>query len=256
MQDSISKRRDEHRLHPPWCKRSCLWTWCISPDTRSSISCSTAGTWWTYSGLLWMRRWATGKGRLNRRWGQVSGFSTRPFSLWSRYSSRTLMIWMIDRMREPNARVPVWYLKQGGHIAWVVLQILGMRWCWNLLHTHTHTHTPERSPQGRKDREGGHVVRLDGGPVVRGEGPGQGHLSQGRDEVCAPEEEEDVVELQADQVLVVGGLAAVEGEKALGVGALLFLGTGRVVLGTDTDYIETWWLYRDLVRSYKNLVVL
>lgn len=35
-----------------------------------------------------------------------------PLSLWSRYSSKTLMIWMIERMREPKARVPVWYLQQ------------------------------------------------------------------------------------------------------------------------------------------------
>uniref|UniRef100_A0A8C3GA98 Uncharacterized protein n=1 Tax=Cyclopterus lumpus TaxID=8103 RepID=A0A8C3GA98_CYCLU len=91
-----------------------------------------------------------------------------------------------------------------------------------------------RSPQGRKDWEGGHIVRLDDGPVVRGKGPGQGHLSQSRDKVGAPEEEEDVVELQADQVFVVGGLSAVEGKKALGVGALHFLGTGR-----------TLWLYRE-----------
>lgn len=104
---------------------------------------------------------------------------------------------------------------------------------------HTHTRKPERSPQGRKDWEGRHVVRLDRGPVVRGEGPGQGHLSQGRDEVGAPEEEEDVVELQADQVFVVGGLSAVEGEKALRVGALRFFDTGGVVLGIDAGYGET-----------------
>lgn len=38
--------------------------------------------------------------------------TTTPLSLWSRYSSKTLMIWMIERMREPKARVPVWYLQQ------------------------------------------------------------------------------------------------------------------------------------------------
>lgn len=38
--------------------------------------------------------------------------TTAPLSLWSRYSSKTLMSWMIERMREPKARVPVWYLQQ------------------------------------------------------------------------------------------------------------------------------------------------
>lgn len=34
-----------------------------------------------------------------------------PFSLWSRYSRTTLITWTIDRIREPKAREPVWYLK-------------------------------------------------------------------------------------------------------------------------------------------------
>uniref|UniRef100_A0A671Y8P2 Uncharacterized protein n=1 Tax=Sparus aurata TaxID=8175 RepID=A0A671Y8P2_SPAAU len=84
-----------------------------------------------------------------------------------------------------------------------------------------------KSPEGRKHWEGRHVIWLDKGPVVRGEGPGQGHLSQSRDKVGTPEEEEDVVELQADQVFVVNGLSTVEGKKALRVRALLFHGTGR-----------------------------
>lgn len=90
--------------------------------------------------------------------------------------------------------------------------------------------TPERSPEGRKHWEGRHVIWLDKGPVVRGEGPGQGHLSQSRDKVGTPEEEDNVVELQADQVFVVNGLSTVEGKKALRVRALLFHGTGCVVL--------------------------
>uniref|UniRef100_A0A3Q3LZW6 Uncharacterized protein n=1 Tax=Mastacembelus armatus TaxID=205130 RepID=A0A3Q3LZW6_9TELE len=88
-------------------------------------------------------------------------------------------------------------------------------------------HTPERPPQGRKHREGGHVIWFDKGPVVGGEGPGQGHLSQSRDEVGTPEEEEDVVELQADQVFVVNCLSSVKGKQALGVGALRLHRTGR-----------------------------
>uniref|UniRef100_A0A8C4H5R5 Uncharacterized protein n=1 Tax=Dicentrarchus labrax TaxID=13489 RepID=A0A8C4H5R5_DICLA len=101
-----------------------------------------------------------------------------------------------------------------------------------------HTHTPERSPKGRKHWEGRHVIRFDEGPVVRGKSPGQGHLSQSRDEVGTPEEEEDVVELQGDQVFVVNGLSTVEGKKALGVRALLSHQTGCVVLSTDTGYID------------------
>uniref|UniRef100_A0A3B4U0M5 Uncharacterized protein n=1 Tax=Seriola dumerili TaxID=41447 RepID=A0A3B4U0M5_SERDU len=97
-------------------------------------------------------------------------------------------------------------------------------------HTHTHTHTPERSPEGRKHWEGRHVIWLDKGPVVRSKGPGQSHLSQTDDKVGTPEEEEDVVELQADQVFVVNCLSSVEGKKALGVGALRLHWTAREVL--------------------------
>uniref|UniRef100_A0A3Q3EPQ3 Uncharacterized protein n=1 Tax=Labrus bergylta TaxID=56723 RepID=A0A3Q3EPQ3_9LABR len=67
---------------------------------------------------------------------------------------------------------------------------------------------------------------------------GQGHLSHSCDEVGTPEEEEDVVELQADQVLVVNSFSSVEGKKALGVRALIFHGTGGEVLSRDTGYIE------------------
>uniref|UniRef100_A0A8D0DEV2 Uncharacterized protein n=1 Tax=Sander lucioperca TaxID=283035 RepID=A0A8D0DEV2_SANLU len=87
-------------------------------------------------------------------------------------------------------------------------------------------HTPERSPEGREDGEGRHVIRLDEGPVSR-------------HEVGTPEEQEDVVELQADQVFVVRGLSAVEGKKAHGVRAPRLLKTGRVVLYKDMGYIAS-----------------
>jgi len=82
------------------------------------------------------------------------------------------------------------------------------------------TSLPEGPAQGGEDGVGGDVVRLLVGPVVRGEGPRQGHLTQGRHEVGAPEEQEDVVELEHDQVLVVDALAAVERKQALGVRTL------------------------------------
>uniref|UniRef100_A0A3B3ILD3 Uncharacterized protein n=1 Tax=Oryzias latipes TaxID=8090 RepID=A0A3B3ILD3_ORYLA len=47
-----------------------------------------------------------------------------------------------------------------------------------------------------------------------------GHLAQGRDEIGAPEEKEEVVELEHDPVSVVDGLAAVEGKQALCVRTL------------------------------------
>lgn len=33
-----------------------------------------------------------------------------PFNLWSRYSRRTLITWTKDRISEPKAKEPVWYL--------------------------------------------------------------------------------------------------------------------------------------------------
>lgn len=50
---SFNERAVEYtNKHTPWCKRFCLGTWCISPDTRSSTSDSTTGTWCTYFQLL------------------------------------------------------------------------------------------------------------------------------------------------------------------------------------------------------------
>uniref|UniRef100_A0A8C6KQE6 Uncharacterized protein n=1 Tax=Nothobranchius furzeri TaxID=105023 RepID=A0A8C6KQE6_NOTFU len=83
---------------------------------------------------------------------------------------------------------------------------------------------------GREDGQLRHVLGLVRGPVVRGKGAGQGHLSQSRDEVGAPEEEEDVVELQRDQVFMVHRLPPVEGKEALRVPALLLHQARRVIL--------------------------
>lgn len=80
--------------------------------------------------------------------------------------------------------------------------------------------SPEGPSQRGEDGEGGNVLGLFEGPVVRGEGPWQRDLAQGGHEVGAPEEEEHVVELKQDEVIVVEGLPAVEGKQALGIGAL------------------------------------
>ena len=94
---------------------------------------------------------------------------------------------------------------------------------------------PEGAAQRGEHGIGGHVVGLDEGPVVGGEGPGQRHLAQRRHEVGAPEEEEDVVELQADQVLVVRRLPAVERKQALRVRAVRLHGAGGEVLVEKTQ---------------------
>lgn len=99
----------------------------------------------------------------------------------------------------------------------------------------TDRHSPERSPKGGEDWEGRHVIWFDHRPVVRCKSARQGHLAQSRDKVRTPEEEEDVVELQADQVLVVKGLPAVERKETLWVGALSFHCTGGEILSTDGE---------------------
>uniref|UniRef100_A0A8C7M553 Uncharacterized protein n=1 Tax=Oncorhynchus kisutch TaxID=8019 RepID=A0A8C7M553_ONCKI len=85
-------------------------------------------------------------------------------------------------------------------------------------------------PEQGKDGEGRHVVRLDEGPVVGGKGPSQGHLTQRCHKVGTPEEQEDVVELQANQVLVVDSLSTIEGKQTLGVWALCLHTGGAEVL--------------------------
>uniref|UniRef100_A0A7N6FD79 Uncharacterized protein n=1 Tax=Anabas testudineus TaxID=64144 RepID=A0A7N6FD79_ANATE len=51
-------------------------------------------------------------------------------------------------------------------------------------------------------------------------GPCKSDLTQGRNKVGAPEEEEDVIELEQDEVFVVEGLPTVEGKHALCIRAL------------------------------------
>uniref|UniRef100_A0A8D3DWM0 Uncharacterized protein n=1 Tax=Scophthalmus maximus TaxID=52904 RepID=A0A8D3DWM0_SCOMX len=59
-------------------------------------------------------------------------------------------------------------------------------------------------------------------------GPRQSDLAQGRHKVGAPEEQEDVVELEQDEVLVVDALTSVEGKQALCIWTL-----GRGVGGVE-----------------------
>uniref|UniRef100_A0A674HPU2 Uncharacterized protein n=1 Tax=Taeniopygia guttata TaxID=59729 RepID=A0A674HPU2_TAEGU len=115
---------------------------------------------------------------------------------------------------EPKASEPVWYLRME-HPGYKSTTSQSSR------PPSAGTDAPERAAEGGEEREGRHVVGLLEGPVVGGEGAGQRHLAQRDDEVGEPEEHEDVEELQHDEVLVIGGLAAVEREEALGVGAQL-----------------------------------
>lgn len=73
-------------------------------------------------------------------------------------------------------------------------------------------------------------MRLVESPVIGGKGTRQSHLTQGCHKIGTPEEEENVVELQEDEVLVVGRFATVESEKALRILALFRHLRGGVVL--------------------------
>lgn len=65
------------------------------------------------------------------------------------------------------------------------------------------------------------------GPVIRGEGPGQGALSQGNHEVHAPQEGNDVVDLQVKEGLLKQALVVVFDEDAAGSRAV-WVSLGRV----------------------------
>uniref|UniRef100_A0A672UYW7 Uncharacterized protein n=1 Tax=Strigops habroptila TaxID=2489341 RepID=A0A672UYW7_STRHB len=78
---------------------------------------------------------------------------------------------------------------------------------------------PERAAEGGEERESRNVSGLLEGPVVGCEGSGQRHLAQRNHEVDEPEEHEEVEELEHDEGLVIGRLAPIEREEALGIGA-------------------------------------
>uniref|UniRef100_A0A3P8TPT4 Uncharacterized protein n=1 Tax=Amphiprion percula TaxID=161767 RepID=A0A3P8TPT4_AMPPE len=71
-----------------------------------------------------------------------------------------------------------------------------------------------------EDGVGRDVIGLLEGPVIRGKGTRQSDLAQGRDKVGTPEEKEDVVELEQNEVSVVDGLTTVEGKQTLCVECL------------------------------------
>lgn len=87
-------------------------------------------------------------------------------------------------------------------------------------HTHTHTVWPEGSSQRGEDGVWRNIIWLLEGPVIRGKGPRQSDLTQGRHKVGAPEEEEDIVELEQDEVFVVEGLPTVKRKQALSIRTL------------------------------------
>lgn len=116
-------------------------------------------------------------------------------------------------MREPKAKEPVWYLnrrrKQKAHVSVEHFSPLPQTGYPTI------SHWPKGPAQGGEDGAGGNVFRLFKSPIIGGEGPRHGDLAQGRHEVGTPEEQENVVELEEDEVFVVEGLPAVEGKQAL-----------------------------------------
>lgn len=78
---------------------------------------------------------------------------------------------------------------------------------------------PEGADEAAGHREGGDVVRFGEGPVIGGKGPRQRALSQGDDEVDAPEESHSVVDLQVEEVPQEEALVIVLEEDAAGIGA-------------------------------------
>lgn len=78
---------------------------------------------------------------------------------------------------------------------------------------------PEWAYEARREGKHGDVVWLGEGPVVGGEGPRQRALPQGDDEVHAPEESHNVVDLQVEEVPLEETLVVVFDEDAAGWGA-------------------------------------
>uniref|UniRef100_A0A8C9YCK1 Uncharacterized protein n=1 Tax=Sander lucioperca TaxID=283035 RepID=A0A8C9YCK1_SANLU len=77
---------------------------------------------------------------------------------------------------------------------------------------------------GQEEETGANIVHLFlftvNTPLNTPTGSRQSDLAQGRHKVGAPEEEEDVVELEQDEVFVVIGLPTIEGKQALCVECL------------------------------------
>lgn len=111
---------------------------------------------------------------------------------------------------------------------------------------------PEGPSQWGEDGIGGNIIRLLESPVIRGKGPRQSDLAQCRHKVGAPEEQEDVVKLEKDEVFVVEGLTAVEGKQALciwtlnwGIGGVECLRKERIIVGLSKEnwngiFISFW----------------
>lgn len=121
------------------------------------------------------------------------------------------------RMREPNAREPVWYLCVDK-----MHQIYQLNRAWGpndtlltcILHTSSKA-IPEGSAQRGTQRVCRHVIGFIRSPVVGCKRPCQSHLTQSSDKVCTPEEQEDVVELKEDQIFVIWRFPTIESKQAL-----------------------------------------
>lgn len=141
-----------------------------------------------------------------------------PFNLWSRYSRRTLITWTKDRIREPKAKEPVWYLdrrrKQKANVSVKHFSPVPQTGYPTI------SHWPKGPTQGGKDGVGWNIFGLFESPIIWGESPRHCDLAQGCHKVGTPEEQENVVELEEDEVFVVEGLPAVEGKQALCTRAL------------------------------------
>lgn len=90
---------------------------------------------------------------------------------------------------------------------------------WSFYNPQPLSDQPEGADEAAGHREGGDVVGFGEGPVVGGKGPRQRALSQGDDEVDAPEESHGIVELQVEEVPQEEALVVVLEEDAAGTGA-------------------------------------